>query len=513
MSRKKFSEDVDFSFERLIRLIVKKIILFLSLLIPFILLSQSQTIRLAVVPFDDTLTAASELEKAGNEAAYFMESAFKKNEIFTLRERNAIQDYIAAMEKVQLGLANPESLKRDPASLKVDFLTVGTVSKLYGKYEVDVRTVAINDMAIVHASGASGSSLSGALGDIQWDVQKRFNQAYIDERSGEEEGKPVITVFKFRDSGPAGYGGTFAEILNSQMGTYGSLSVIERKYSKSLVNEKVLEMAGVIENDNSDSNFSLKGIQYKVEGDIRVFGDMCTLNYKIIGTGNNRIVHIGSIDIPSAASLRPVAWRISNTIDDVLNNKAGSLSVTSVPNGADIYIDGSFQGKTPLVLSLANGSRKIEAKLEGYASYEGTVDVKAKTVLSHAIRMRAVSLKVFDTAMLFERNKNWTGAVSAYDDIIKAYRGTSTANQSAYRKGDIEMKYLKNYEAALKTFTDLVDEYPDTFIRAEAYYGLLKINEHIGNTQKASELREYILQNYGETNAADEIRRPNRLEE
>ncbi|MCL1833429.1 MAG: PEGA domain-containing protein, partial [Leptospirales bacterium] len=305
-----------------------------------------------------------------------------------------------------------------------------------------------------------------------------------------------------------------AEILNSQMGTYGSLSVIERKYSKSLVNEKVLEMAGVIENNNSNSDFSLRGIQYKVEGDIRVFNDMCTLNYRIVSTGKDgRVVHIGSIDISSAASLRVAAWTVSNIIDDVLNNKTGSLSITSVPNGAEVHIDGRFQGKAPLLLSLSSGSHKIEAKLDGYAPYEATVDVKAKTVLSHAITMKVVSMQGFYTAMGLESQRNWAGAVAAYDDIIKAYRGTSIANQSAYRKGHIEMEFLKNYEAATKTFTDLVNEYPDTFIRAEAYYGLLKVNESTGNTQKALELRNYILNNYGETNAAYMVRGDIRLEE
>ena len=484
---------------------MKRIALFLSLLIPFILLSQEQTIRLAVVPFDDTLTQASELEKAGSQAAHLMESAFKGSSHFTLRERNAIQDYIETLARVQTGLANPESLKQDPASLKVDFLTVGTVSKLHGKYEVDARTVGIDNMIIVHSSGASANSLAEALGNIRWSIEKHLNRAYIDERNKEEE-RPVITVFKFRDSGPAGYGGTFAEILNSQIGNFNSLSVVERKYSKSLVNEKVLEMAGVIENDNSGANFNAKGIQYKVEGDIRVFGDMCTLNYRIISTGNNRVVHIGSMDITSAASLRLAAWRISNTIDDVLNNKAGSLNITSVPNGVDVYIDGSFQGKTPLVLSLPTGNRRIEAKLEGYASYEGIVDIKAKSVVPHVITMQAVSLKVYDTALIFESRKNWSGAVSAYGDIIKAYRGTSIANQAAYRKGHIEMLYLKDYDAAMKTFTDLVNEYPDTFIRAEAYYGLLQVHEQKGNTQKAGELRDYILKNYHETSAAASVR-------
>jgi TolA-binding protein/TolB-like protein len=416
-----------------------------------------------------------------------------------------------SLEKVQLGLTSPESMKGDPAVLKVDYLTVGTVSKLRGKYEVDVRTVSINDMVIVHSCGASGATLSEAIGDVNWYVKNRFNQAYVKERSEDEE-KPVITIFKFKDFIVSGYGGTFAEILNSQIGTFGSLSVVERKYSKALVSEKVLEMAGVIENDNSGASFNVKGIQYKVEGDIRVFADMVTLNYRIIATGSNAIVHIGSIDISSPSALRTAAWSISNIIEDVLNNRAGSLTVNSVPNEVEVYIDGSYQGKTPLTLSLSSGTHRIEAKLEGYAPYLGNVDVKAKSVTVHPVTMKGVSLKVFDTALDFERKKNWSGAIASYADIIKAYKGTSTANQSAYRKGHIEMQHLQDYRAAMKTFNDLVNEYPDTFIRAEAYYGLMKVNEGLGDSQKALELRDYILNNYGETNAADEIRGINTLE-
>jgi TolA-binding protein len=159
------------------------------------------------------------------------------------------------------------------------------------------------------------------------------------------------------------------------------------------------------------------------------------------------------------------------------------------------------------VLSLASGSHQIEAKLEGYSPYEMTIDVKAKTVISHAIAMKAVSLEGFYKAMALEAKKDWISAVAAYNGIIKAYPTTTIANQSAYRKGHIEMNHFKDYEAALKTFTDLVNEYPNTMIRAEGYYGLMRLNETTGNTQKALELRNYILNHYGKTSAADNIRK------
>ena len=67
-----------------------------------------------------------------------------------------------------------------------------------------------------------------------------------------------------------GYSGAFAEILNSELGSYILISTVERTYTRALVNEKMLEMTGVLENDGSDKNFSLKGIEYKLTGEIRV---------------------------------------------------------------------------------------------------------------------------------------------------------------------------------------------------------------------------------------------------
>jgi TolB-like protein len=53
---------------------------------------------------------------------------------------------------------------------------------------------------------------------------------------------------------------------------------------------EILEMAGVIENDDSGKSFSDKGFQYKVEGDIRVFSDMITVNYRVYETASGALV-------------------------------------------------------------------------------------------------------------------------------------------------------------------------------------------------------------------------------
>lgn len=488
-------------------------LMLMLLALPALLLSQDQTasqIRVAVVPFDDSLTSESEREKSGERAAAMVESDLRKMDRFYVRERNAIQSYISSLEKVQVGALGPEAMKGDPASLKVDFLTVGTVSKVNGRYEVDARTVGIDSMTIFHSHGSSSETLDEAVGDIEWYMKEKFSPEYIRERQSDEE-RPTVTVFRFRDynarAWKAGYGGSFAEILNSQMGTFLSISTVERKYSKVLVNEKILEMAGVIENDESGSSFREKGIEYKVEGDIRVFSDMITLNYRVCDTSDNSIVYTGSRDIGSSRGLRPAAWSISNTIEDVLNNRIGTVKFTTTPAGADIYIDGKHEGKAPAQIPAMNGTHSIGIRLDGYIPYKGDVEVQAKGVTEQVITLREVPFRIFENAMNFERRKDWAGAVAAYAGFIREYGDTKEADSACYRKGHIEMMYLKNYSDALATFEALVKRYPDTTIRAEGYYGIMRAHEFLGNRGKAAETKNYILVNYSETNAAEEARK------
>ena len=57
----------------------------------------------------------------------------------------------------------------------------------------------------------------------------------------------------------------------------------------------------------------------------------------------------------------------------------GTVSVTSNPDHALVYADGSYQGKTPLSVTLFPGSHTIRLSLPGYADYTSTVYVNANT--------------------------------------------------------------------------------------------------------------------------------------
>ena len=55
----------------------------------------------------------------------------------------------------------------------------------------------------------------------------------------------------------------------------------------------------------------------------------------------------------------------------------GGLYITSNPSEADVYINGSYRGKTPLYLVIPVGKYSVEVTKEGYANYTTEVEVKA----------------------------------------------------------------------------------------------------------------------------------------
>jgi len=56
--------------------------------------------------------------------------------------------------------------------------------------------------------------------------------------------------------------------------------------------------------------------------------------------------------------------------------QTGTLAVSSEPAGAQVFIDGRFEGITPVTIpSIEKGSRTVLLKLIGYADWQGKVQV------------------------------------------------------------------------------------------------------------------------------------------
>lgn len=59
----------------------------------------------------------------------------------------------------------------------------------------------------------------------------------------------------------------------------------------------------------------------------------------------------------------------------------GTLSVTSSPSGAKVYVDGSYYGRTSQVISgLSTGDHRVEVTLDGYETWKSSARVRAGQV-------------------------------------------------------------------------------------------------------------------------------------
>ena len=66
----------------------------------------------------------------------------------------------------------------------------------------------------------------------------------------------------------------------------------------------------------------------------------------------------------------------TTTISPTPTPSTGTITISTTPSGASIYLDGSYQGKTPKLMSyVSTGNHNIELKLEGYETWSDRISI------------------------------------------------------------------------------------------------------------------------------------------
>ncbi len=169
------------------------------------------------------------------------------------------------------------------------------------------------------------------------------------------------------------------ESLSSTLSANNDIRVVERRQLGKLINEIALEQTGLV---------NTKGVSRAgrlARADVLILGS-------ISGTRNNIIVTMKAVEVASGKILDGKV--VKSTMGDVFDRAGqaaqamaavisgkgiGRLSVSSIPSGATVYIDGLDVGKTPVVeYKLTKGEHRIKVAKGGYIEYEKDVDIKAE---------------------------------------------------------------------------------------------------------------------------------------
>ncbi len=469
-------------------------------------MSDEEKAKIAVTGFN-TLSEEADSGNLGISSSDIIEKSLIDIGRFGVRKKGEIQSYIENLEKVQLGIGNMDTLKDMSRSLKVNYLVVGSVYKVGTNCEVDARAVNIDTWKIVHSSGINSFDSESAASYIGKDIFYTFTKENLEQKEKEAKDASTLEVYKFLDetgySVTAGYGESFAEMLNSEIGALRGIWARERTNSKILIVEKSLEMAGIIENDGSYEMFLQNNVGYMLRGDIRSYNDIICANYQIVNVSNRKVVFMDHREIASPKAFRPLARQMAKRIEDALNNRIGTLNLATRPAGAAVFIDDEPAGESPALISVESGKHKLRVSLDGYETQISEIEIAPKKINSMTVPLLAVSKKLIITAQNFERRKNYEAAVENYREFIRKYGDTKEADAAYYRMGHVLLVNLKKYNEALDAFQALVDKYPDANTRAEAYYGMANTHSAMGNKAKAKEMIDYIITKYPETYAAE----------
>lgn len=117
-------------------------------------------------------------------------------------------------------------------------------------------------------------------------------------------------------------------------------------------------------------------------------------NYRAILVGLQGVtgvpISVGEKDrefIPAGATVDVTKGEEKGATEKTANNKAaestsgkqttGAVNVSSIPNGADVFVDGQFMGNCPAELKLTPGKHTITVRMTGYKDWSRDVTVQS----------------------------------------------------------------------------------------------------------------------------------------
>jgi hypothetical protein len=124
----------------------------------------------------------------------------------------------------------------------------------------------------------------------------------------------------------------------------------------------------------------------------------------------------------------------------------GTLSVTSNPSGADIFIDGSNAGQTPLSKSLAIGTYTITVSKTGYVEQSRQIEIKSRSTTTANFQL----IPSISTGIL-SLDSTPSGATIFIDNVAK---GTTPVTVQNFRVGTYTITLKK---AGYQDITEMVN--------------------------------------------------------
>lgn len=193
---------------------------------------------------------------------------------------------------------------------------------------------------------------------------------------------PSVAVFPIKNNGQAQYTGMasgLSAMITTNLNRSDALDVVEpQAVIGALARFRLTGGAPSVE-DSLRAARQL-GARYAVTGTFLMFGGKFRIDIRIYDVEKGTLAFADKAQAGEDAFFDKVDELSDGIILKIagsLPRPKGSLSVDSVPEGADIVLDGEDAGRTPrLIEKVEPGRHQVEIELYGYQPYSETVTVK-----------------------------------------------------------------------------------------------------------------------------------------
>jgi TolB-like protein len=199
--------------------------------------------------------------------------------------------------------------------------------------------------------------------------------------------KPTIAILPFNNANAQAketeFGRTISAMLATAMRNNTNFETVERSEVQRVLEEKVLgESSATVE--KAQQIGKLYNVEVILLGDVSLIDSTLHIDARLIDTENSRVAVALYGTCHDLTKIRDVVEKLAKDLEqNYLRQWMGSISITSQPAGAEVYLENKFIGLTkdqsPLkVADLLEGKYHLKFIQGGYFDWEGDIAVLAK---------------------------------------------------------------------------------------------------------------------------------------
>lgn len=455
----------------------------------------------------------------GNIASNLFESELSNNKDFTVRRKDSMTSINEQMKKCQMGLMSCDAIDPD-ARRGIDLFVFGEVHKEGEQFLVNIRAVRQNTWTVYFSKFDRSKSLEETLKDLASELAgqlKKTNSGsgVLLDDSKELDGKYRVAIQDVKFGNAAAQKVNVTPMLNSilatALGGNGKFVIVENSRVNDILNEKKLEMQGLV--DVSSSGFNARGVTHILVSTLSVDGDVKSLKYQIVSVKTNLPIVENIIEWTDIKEIKKATEEVAKYAEEEIFVKNGKLDILECdPGDAKIFFENKEKGTQLIEIGfcpksledIPAGKYTILFKHEDRETLSMQIEVKAQelTKVAKAV-LPPLDTSDYQKAAQMEAQGKYGEAKELYRKFYERYPKNRMAQFAMYREGFLTQVYMKQFAEGKQILDELIKRKPDAEIRSEAYFGI-GVGYHVqGKTEERNSVLKMLVNEFPGSTASE----------